>query len=91
MIKQAWAHKMQAKYETQKPQNVYWYFKRNYKFVIMPFLKQIRWIKIVLGNTIQINLRNIFFKKLRRTEVAKNKWREEIILEHDYIVQSQIQ
>lgn len=31
VIKQVWAHKMQAKYETQKTQNVYWYLKRKLK------------------------------------------------------------
>lgn len=42
----------------------------------MSFLDQITYLlgdTIVLGNTIQIYLGNIFFSKLQRTEVAKNK------------------
>lgn len=43
----------------------------------MPFLSQITDLlgnTIVPGSTIQINLWNIFCRKLQGTEVAKNKW-----------------
>lgn len=45
----------------------------------MPFLSQITDLlgnTIVSGNTIQINLWNIFCRKLQGTEVAKNKWQK---------------
>lgn len=78
VIKRVWAHKMQTKYESFK-KIVYWYLKRKLKVCNHVISQSGNWFTVkMLGNTIQINYTNIFFRKLQGTEVAKKRWRKNI-------------